>query len=407
MELRHLGCLTGRWKDGKGSVYQVELDAHGCSCSVTTFRPNGEERHTNNLIQFWKGIIYWGRNYKLQGCLVGAQQIRWASFNRRDFVWSRDARPHQPARQISWVQLGDPEPEQSATAEGKRNAYIKQNEKVVGASSASGSQAHGSGHIDSSFLVDSFRDATLMDEPQPFGLIPSRCLAAEEFECKSVLVTHVQKHDSQGCAVVTIIDTIDIDYLISQSTTLQLCGANVEIKRHFDKALGVVAPDKLFLAWGHQAEMRSPVSVHDIVIFVEEFIDDACALGNQSPADEFLADPVARQGVNDAPLQGKAEPSQDDCRPYAEAVSIPNTPHPDHASREPDETNDRNKISYAIGAQVYACFYGEWHPATIREVNVDSFGSVEVLWHSEVSRSIVPLNLIVPMVRNRQVEDHV
>ena len=390
MELRDLGCLTGRWEDGKGSVYQVELDADGYSCSVTTIRPNGEERHTKNLIQLWKGSIYWGRNYELQGFPVRAQQIRWASSKRGDFVWSRVATPHQPARQNSWVQADDPEPGQSATLEERRNAYIQQNEKVVEASSASGSQAHGRGRMDASFLVDCIKDA-----------------AAEEFDCKSTLVTHVQKHDSQGCAVVTIIDTIDIDYLISHSTTLQLCGANVEIKRHVDNALGVVAPDKLFLAWEHQAEMRAPVSVHDIVIFVEEFIADACALGIQSPAEEFLSDSVARQGVNDATLQGEAESSQDDRRPYAETVSIPSTPPPDHASCEPDETNDGNKITYAIGDQVHAWFYGEWHPATIRQLNLDSFGSVEVLWASEWSKSIVPLNSIVPMVRNRLEDDHV
>lgn len=50
---------------------------------------------------------------------------------------------------------------------------------------------------------------------------------------------------------------------------------------------------------------------------------------------------------------------------------------------------------FAVGDRVTACFYGEWHPATVRRL--DSEGNVEVLWESEWAVTLLPATEVLPL----------
>lgn len=52
-----------------------------------------------------------------------------------------------------------------------------------------------------------------------------------------------------------------------------------------------------------------------------------------------------------------------------------------------------------VGTQVFAFFYGEWHPGTVRSILGDT---VEVLWDSEYSVSFVPLHHTRPRYSKEQ-----
>ncbi|CAK0856183.1 unnamed protein product [Prorocentrum cordatum] len=61
-----LGHVVGVWSDENRSVYVVELDPGGASCSVQTTRKSGEQRFTKALIAA-HGRVSWGQSYVLDG----------------------------------------------------------------------------------------------------------------------------------------------------------------------------------------------------------------------------------------------------------------------------------------------------------------------------------------------------
>ena len=67
-----LSYLASRLDDRKGSIYDVELDHGGLSCSVTTTRKTVKQRRTNALIQLRHGRIFWGKNFELGRKFIGS-----------------------------------------------------------------------------------------------------------------------------------------------------------------------------------------------------------------------------------------------------------------------------------------------------------------------------------------------
>ena len=231
-----------------------------------------------------------------------------------------------------------------------------------------------------------------------------------KFVWRRFLIIHVRKHDTQGCAVVTMASNIDLDSLVSQAKTIQLGETCAELKRHLDKATGALAPNKLFIAWGHQAEKRTPVTVDKLVSALEEFMQSAAT---RSDADHNTHACTATMNVRCAPadvqrlesdghLHGKATASSNCSSPSAGAMFTPSVPPP---ACKPDVTySDHHtaEAEIAIGDYVHGFFYGEWHPATIRRMNVDSSGSIEVQWISEWSVSVLPKEGVVRMRRREE-----
>jgi len=119
-------------------------------------------------------------------------------------------------------------------------------------------------------------------------------------------VVDVQKHDSMGCAIVTLASDEDCARLLS-SFGLQMClseNVKADIKQHTDKATKERAPRKIFLAWGRQQELRWPVSVEDIIASLEGLLSDReadAATHSEAEADTLGSSHVSTQ----RPSQGE------------------------------------------------------------------------------------------------------
>ena len=81
--------LEGRWKDKQGNRYTVSRGGT-TSMNVETKRPNGEVRFTHGLIKLESSRISWGRNFELAA--PAADEVRWVSDRRGDFVWHKISR---------------------------------------------------------------------------------------------------------------------------------------------------------------------------------------------------------------------------------------------------------------------------------------------------------------------------
>jgi len=87
----------------------------------------------------------------------------------------------------------------------------------------------------------------------------------------SKYVLHVQKHDSMGCAVVTLSNEEACQRLVSNFGPKLKLGGDVQadLKQHVDKPTRAPVPDKVFLAWGRQQEVRSPVSIETVILILD------------------------------------------------------------------------------------------------------------------------------------------
>eukprot|EP00933_Yihiella_yeosuensis_P013430 TRINITY_DN12456_c0_g1_i1.p1 TRINITY_DN12456_c0_g1~~TRINITY_DN12456_c0_g1_i1.p1 ORF type:complete len:599 (-),score=107.37 TRINITY_DN12456_c0_g1_i1:174-1754(-) len=89
------GCSVdfplGRWRDTKGSIYEVELDVNkdSQSCTIRTTRPSGRKMTTKGLLRISEGTtVMWGKSFYLKPVDGASNQIQWVSLNGgRDFSW--------------------------------------------------------------------------------------------------------------------------------------------------------------------------------------------------------------------------------------------------------------------------------------------------------------------------------
>lgn len=97
-------------------------------------------------------------------------------------------------------------------------------------------------------------------------------------------VLDIQKHDSMGCAVVTLASAEDVERLTSNPKICLGESVYADAKQHFDRATKQPCATKLFLAWGRQQELRSPISVEKIIEVLEESLGCAGA-GAAAPSE--------------------------------------------------------------------------------------------------------------------------
>ncbi|CAK0800694.1 unnamed protein product [Prorocentrum cordatum] len=93
----NLGDVVGVWSDRNQSVYVVERNPDGWSCSVQTTRKSGEKRFTKGLIRASQGRVNWGQNYMLDGDRTTYSTLHWVHLNGgRHFEWLRSAADAAP-----------------------------------------------------------------------------------------------------------------------------------------------------------------------------------------------------------------------------------------------------------------------------------------------------------------------
>lgn len=83
-------------------------------------------------------------------------------------------------------------------------------------------------------------------------------------------VLGVQKHDSMGCAVVTLATSNDRQQLLAYGSKIDLNpNVQADVKQHFDKGTKELCPDRVFLAWGRRQELNFPISIETIITVLE------------------------------------------------------------------------------------------------------------------------------------------
>ena len=84
--------ITGKWKDDKGSRYEVVPDPGATSCTVVTTRPTGKVLTTSGLIKYKadEGSVYWGSKFRLE--LKDSHTCVWIPLRSgKPFHWQADS----------------------------------------------------------------------------------------------------------------------------------------------------------------------------------------------------------------------------------------------------------------------------------------------------------------------------
>eukprot|EP00929_Paragymnodinium_shiwhaense_P014191 TRINITY_DN12207_c0_g1_i2.p1 TRINITY_DN12207_c0_g1~~TRINITY_DN12207_c0_g1_i2.p1 ORF type:complete len:824 (+),score=274.83 TRINITY_DN12207_c0_g1_i2:90-2561(+) len=75
----------------------------------------------------------------------------------------------------------------------------------------------------------------------------------------------VRKHSSMGCAVVSMRDARVRQAILNSGLETMINGIRVQLKPHFDKETKVEIPTDMFVAWGRQVEIKTPLSERELV----------------------------------------------------------------------------------------------------------------------------------------------
>ncbi|CAK9014855.1 unnamed protein product [Durusdinium trenchii] len=153
--------------------------------------------------------------------------------------------------------------------------------------------------------------------------------------------THCQvhKHSGMGCAVVSleaaqhreaIMNYAEKTYGWSPLGKLEMdiADVKVQLKRHKDKSTGREVLTDIFVAWGHQQEKDSPLTVDEIAEFFDKLYEDAMSsppsegapMGAAQAAQAFQAQ-MLRGGV-------RAPPPPMHAHPHPGAPHAPPPPNP-------------------------------------------------------------------------------